>query len=436
MTICSKPIHFSNSTNRKVEANFSAGNVTSDGGIMLIREMDNRLGLTKKLSQVIEDSRHPSYISHSHESLLRQRIYALSAGYEDLNDHEILRKDIAFQTAVGNDGSLGSASTLCRLEQAATRETAVKMHQVIVEEFIRSYKQPPEELILDFDPTDDPIHGEQEDRFYHGYYGCYCYLPLYVFCNDQLLVSYLRRSNIDGARHAWAILALLVKRFRQEWPHVKIIFRADSGFCRHRLLRWCEKNGVFYVVGIPKNTVLLKASSSLRLLAEKRYNQTEKKQRFFGEMYYAAKTWKVKRRIIVKAEHLSKGANPRFIVTNLTNDSQWLYERLYCARGDMENRIKEQQYDLFSDRTSCQGFWSNQFRLLLSSIAYILLSKIRAVALHGTRLAKAQCGTIRLKLVKIGAVVTKNTRRVKLLLSSCCPIQDIFHLAAHRLNSG
>jgi len=291
-----------------------------------------------------------------------------------------LRKDIAFQTAVGNDESLGSVSTLCRLEQAATRETAVKMHQVIVEEFIRSHKQPPKELVLDFDPTDNPIHGEQEDRFYHGYDGCYCYLPLYVFCNDQLLVSYLRRSNIDGARHAWAILALLVKRFRQVWPHVKIIFRADSGFCRHRLFDWCEKHDVSYVVGIPKNRVLLNSSASLRTLAEKRYNQTNEKQRFFGEIYYAAKTWKLKRRMIVKAEHLSQGANPRFIVTNLKNDSQWLYERLYCARGDMENRIKEQQYDLFSDRTSCQGFWSNQFRLLLSSIAYILLSKIRAVA--------------------------------------------------------
>jgi hypothetical protein len=280
--------------------------------------------------------------------------------------------------------------------------------------------------MLDFDCTDDRVHGLQDGRHFHGYYDDFCFLPLYVFCGERLLVSYLRESNIDSARHAWAILALLVKALRKRWPQVKITLRADSGFCRWKMLRWCERMGVGYIVGLAKNERLQALSAKLQKRAERKYRRSGCKVRLFSAFQYKAKSWDKKRRVIVKAEHNERGANPRYVVTNLEGRSQALYDELYCARGEMENRIKEQQLGLFSDRTSCHAWWPNQFRLLLSSAAYVLLETLRRIGLSGTDLARAQVSTIRLRLLKIGAVITRNTRRIRLWLSSSFPFQELF----------
>lgn len=437
MTNCTQELfQFPSCCAKKVEAKFTGGDVTSDGGALLLRAIDARLNLTEQLLKIIPDKRNPDYIVHSMESLLKQRIYGIALGYEDLNDHITLRNDLGFQTAVNRDEVLASSSTLCRLENTSNRQIAVDMNKLLVETFIKSFDKVPEELILDFDPTDDLIYGNQEGKHFHGYYDDYCFLPLYVFCGEQLLISYLRPSNIDGAKHAWAILALLVKRFRKEWPDVKIIFRGDSGFCRDKMLSWCERHKVYYITGIAKNNRLLELSKQSREEAKNTYEITLEKQRLFDEFYYSAKSWEQKRRMIVKAEHISKGENPRFIVTNLSGDPQFLYEKIYCARGDMENRIKEQQLDLFADRTSCHDWWSNQFRLLLSSCAYVLMSGIRRLGLENSELEKAQCGTIRLKLFKIGAVIIRNTRRIRFLLSSAYPYQSLFFNVCAKLVPG
>jgi len=418
---------------RQIITQFSGGAITSDAGGILLRQIDRHLGLTKSLSEVLQDSRRQKSCNHSLLSLLRQRIYALALGYEDLNDHQALRNDPAFQTAIEQDYEPASPSTLCRFENKADRQTAWAIHQVIIEKFIASKKSPPSELILDFDATDDRVHGQQEGRFFHGYYDHYCFLPLYVFCEEQLLVSYLRPSKIDGAKHSWAILSLLVKRFRQEWPEVKIIIRADSGFCRHRMLTWCERNNVDYIVGIAKNKRLQVEAAPFIDQALQNFETSHEKQRLFGWIRYGAKSWGGEKQIIVKAEHTAKGANPRFVVCSLTGEVQLLYDDLYCARGDMENRIKEQQLCLFADRTSCHAWYANQFRLLLSSLAYILIEGIRRLALQGTDLARAQSDTIRLKLFKIGAVIIRNTRRIRFLMSSSYPYQEIFYKITRRL---
>jgi len=421
---------------RRVQAEFSGGDVTSDGGVMLLRQADRRTGLMEAIDRVIPDPRDPELITHSQLNLLRQRVYGLALGYEDLNDHETLRTDPAIQTAVDRDTDLGSQATLCRLEQRTDRAAAVAMHRVLVEQFIASFETPPQELILDFDATDDPVHGRQEGRFFHGYYDKYCFLPLYVFCGDQLLAAYLRRSNIDAAKHAWAILSLLVKRLREEWPQVRITFRGDSGFCRWRMLAWCERHDVDYIVGLARNDRLQAKIENHAHMAELSYKESREKVRWFTDLQYAAQTWDCKRRVVAKIEHGPKGANPRFVVTNLTGDPEPLYTEVYCARGDMENRIKEQQLGLFADRTSCHAWWPNQFRLLLSSLAYGLMETIRRLALKGTELARAQVTTLRLKLLKVGAVILRNTRRVRFLLSSAYPHQEIFRLAAARLTAG
>ncbi len=418
---------------RKVEVDFEGGDITSDAGSLLLRQMDRKIGLTWDLNKVLDDPRRKGSCEHTQLAMLRQRIYGLILGYEDLNDHDTLRDDLALQTAVESDKVLASSPTLCRLENRADRETARQVANLIVEKFIQSFKTAPKRLVLDFDATDDPVHGQQEGRFFHGYYDHYCFLPLYVFCGSQLLVSYLRPSNIDGARHAWAILKLLVKRMREVWPDVEIIFRGDSGFCRWRMLRWCDNNGVGYIVGLAKNKRINALAADLMEQAEDQYEATGIKQRIFSETMYAAKPWDRQRRVIMKAEHGRLGSNPRYVVTNLTGDPQTLYDRDYCGRGDMENRIKEQQMDMFSDRTSCHNWWPNQLRLLLSSLAYILVESIRRLGLKGTELARAQCGTIRLKLLKIGAVVTRNTRRVRMHLASGCPYKPLFWLVARRL---
>jgi len=430
-----KPIHFSPFRGKKIAVNFDGGDITSDGGLLLLRETDKKLGLTKELSKILPDSRHQSYCDHSILEMLRQRIYGLALGYEDINDHDFLRKDIMLQTAVGYDKELASKSTLSRFENSINREVIVAMNKLLVEIFIASFSKPPKELILDFDATDDVIHGHQEFRHYHGYYREYCYLPLYVFCKEHLLASFLRPSNVDAATHAWAILALLVKRLRQEWPGVKIIFRADCGFCRYRIFNWCEKNNVNYIVGLPGNNKLQILAKDIKEQVINNYNEMGEKQRQFSEFHYAAGTWSKERRVIVKAEHTMLGENTRFIVTNLDGDTQKLYDKLYCARGNMENCIK-QQLDLFSDRTSCHRWWANQFRLMLSGYAYVLFTAMKNLALKGTELAKAQCHTIRLKILKIGAVVIRNTRKVKLLLSSSYPYQDLFQQIANKLCPG
>jgi hypothetical protein len=312
------------------------------------------------------------------------------------------------------------------LENSIDRKSLAKMAEVFVQQFISSHSQGPERIVLDFDATDDPVHGNQAGRFFHGYYDHYCFLPLYVFCGEQLLVAYLRPSKIDAARHSRGILKLLVKRFREVWPEVKIIFRADSGFCRWRLLRWCDKHDIGYIVGLAKNEVLKRLAEPHLQLAEEQFEQTGQKQRIFVETQYAAATWDRNRRVIIKAEYNSQGQNPRFVVTNLGGAGQGLYDDLYCQRGDMENRIKEQQLDLFAGRTSCHEFLANQFRLLLSSAAYVLMESLRRLGLKGTELAKAQAGTIRLKLLKIGARISCSVRRVVFHLAGGYPLKELF----------
>ncbi len=418
---------------RRVQAEFSGGEISSDGGVLLLRQADRYLGLSAAVARALVDDRRRASCVHDLPSLLRQRIFGLALGYEDLNDHQSLRGDPALQTAVERDEPLASASTLCRWENRADRQTAWRMHAVMIEQFIASFRRAPKRLVLDFDATDDAVHGRQQGRFFHGYYDHYCFLPLYVFCADQLLVSYLRPSKIDASKHAWAILALLVKRLRRAWPKVKLVFRADSGFCRWRLLRWCEDHGVDYVVGIARNDRLNAQASFYLQEAHLAFEATGRKQRRFHDLFYGARTWDKRRRIIVKAEHTAKGANPRYLVTNLKGQARRLYDKLYCARGEMENRIKEQQLDLFADRTSCHRWWPNQFRLLLSSLAYTLLEAIRRLALEGTELEQAYVGTLRLKLLKVGAVIVRNTRRVRFLLASAYPYKRLFFLVAARL---
>ncbi len=437
MTDCTqRSFNFPAVKKRLVEVNFEGGDITSDGGVMLLRQADRLTGLSQAVANVLKDSRRRASCKHDGLSLLRQRIYGLAAGYEDLNDHQNLRHDCAIQASVERTETLASSSTLCRWENRSDSQSAWRIHEVMVEQFIASFNDDPEELILDFDATDDAVHGKQEGGFFHGYYDHYCFLPLYVFCRDQLLVSYLRPSKHDAAQHAWAILSLLVKRLKKAWPAVHIIFRGDSGFCRHRMLTWCERHGVGYVVGIAQNQRLNALTAQWQQEAESDFEQSGEKVRRFFALNYAAKSWSRHRKIIAKIEHTDKGSNPRYIVTNLAGEPQFLYNPRYCARGDMENRIKEQQLALFADRTSCHYWWANQFRLLLSSLAYILLETIRRVALKGTELAQAYVSTLRLKLIKIGAVILRNTRRIRFLLASNCPYQQLFFHVAAKLSPG
>ena len=437
MTKCyQKSFEFPRVNRRIVEARFDGGDITSDGGVLLLRQADRLTGLSDSIARALSDPRRQASCDHDVPGLVRQRLYAIALGYEDLNDHDGLRQDVALQTAVERDQWLASASTLCRFENRADRETAWRLHEVLLDQFIASFKRAPKKLILDFDATDDPVHGEQDGRFFHGYYRHYCFLPLYVFCGHQLLVSYLRPSNIDGAKHSWAILSLLVKRLRQVWPKVRIIFRGDGGFCRWKMLRWCDHHEVGYIIGLAKNKRLNRLTASLQDEAAACFAATGHKVRWFTDFQYAARSWDGARRVIAKIEHSQHGVNPRYVVTNLEGDAKQLYDKLYCARGDMENRIKENQLDMFGDRTSCQHWWPNQFRLLLASLAYTLIEAIRRIALKGTELANAYVGTIRLKLFKIGAVILKNTRRIRFLLASGCPYKELYFLAANRLAPG
>jgi len=442
MTECNQqPMLFSSLPKKEIVVDFNGGDLTTDGGLPLLREVDRTIGLIDAFDAAIVDPRCPWLIEHDQRTLLAQRILALAAGYEDLNDHQTLRNDTLLQALTDRrlkfgqkqQDPLSSPPTLCRLENRVTRGDLVRMSEAIVEQFIASHQSPPEQLILDFDATDDIVHGNQEGRFFHGYYDHYCFLPLYVTCGRQLLAAYLRASNIDGAKHSRAILKLLVTRFRQVWPDVRIIFRGDSGFCRWRMMRWCDRNGVYYILGLAKNAVLKRMAQPWTIPAEINHNRTGDKQRLFGAIGYGAKTWDRIRRVIVKAEHSDLGANPRFVVTNLPGGEQELYDELYCKRGNMENRIKEQQLGLFADRTSCHYFLANQFRVLLAAGAYVLVETLRRKGLAGTELAAAQASTIRLKLLKIGGRIVRSVRRVVIHLASGYPMQTLFQTILRNL---
>jgi hypothetical protein len=438
MAECNRqPLTFSTLGSRRVEADFSAGSVTTDAGALLLREADRRLGLLDALDRVLPDPRNPELITHPQRALLAQRVYGIACGYEDLNDHQQLRGDPLWQVlaeyAPDPEKPLASPPTLCRLENRAHRSAMFEMAKVLVEQFIASFEEAPECLVLDFDATDAPVHGHQEGRFFHGYYDHHCFLPLYVFCGDQLLVAYLRTADGDPARHTGAILKLLVQRLRQSWPSVRIILRGDSGFCRWWLMRWCDSNGIGYVLGLARNSRLLALASPWLYQAEACWGLTAQPQRLFGSFAYAARSWDRPRRVIVKAEHNAQGDNPRFVVSNLPGNPRGLYEVLYCQRGEMENRIKEQQLMLFADRTSCHRFLANQFRLLLSAAAYVLVEAVRRLGLVGTRLERAQVGTIRLRLFKVAALVVVSVRRVYLRLASGFPLQEVFGQVLARL---
>lgn len=435
---------------RSVEVDFQGGRLTSDAGLLLLRQVDAKLGLLDAVNEVIPDPRDPRYVVHLQRQMLASRIMAIAAGYEDGNDHQQLRSDPALQVAAEKephlDAPLASPSTLCRLENRVNRKSMIALHEVLVDQFLDSYASPPEQITLDFDATDDPTHGQQEGRFFHGYYRSYCYLPLYVFCNSHPLVAYLRSSNIDAAKHARAIVKLLVTKIRSRWPNVRITIRGDSGFCRWKLMRSCDCLGVKYIFGLAKNSRLQALVSDLKQQAEKDYEATGQKQRQFTWIRYAAASWDRERHVIAKAEHSSQGENPRFVVTNLFDERVprgceaspaihpgRFYDEQYCVRGEMENRIKEQQLCLFADRTSCSDMLANQFRLLLSTFAYVLVDGLRRLALAGTDWARARCDTIRLRLLKLAARVQITARRVVYHLSSNCASESMFRLVLENL---
>lgn len=445
---------------RQVVGRFDGGEVTSNGGAPLLREADRAIGLTARVARCFRDDRNPAFVDHRLNTLLSQRIHAIVLGHEDVNDHDELR----FDTALGlvSDtlrprpeepepgkpvvATLAGKSTLNRLEHGlmngASRYCKISvddaaMEEVFLDLYVAAHQHPPERVILDFDATDDPLHGAQEGRFFHGYYRSYCYLPLYVFDGRHLLVAKLRRANIDASAGAKEELARIVTRLRKAWPEVKIWIRADSGFARDELMSWCEENGVEYVLGLARNKRLEPMLADALAEAKATFETTGKAARVFKELTYrTVSSWSRCRRVVGKAEHLEKGANPRFVVTSLDKDridGQELYERIYCARGEMENRIKECQLDLFADRTSARTMRANQVRLWLASLAYVLMEAVRRLALAGTELADATAGTIRLKLLKIGALVTVSVRRVKLAFASACPMKAVFALAVERL---
>ncbi len=434
MTNCtSKAIHFSPLSRKKVVADFSGGSITSNAGSLLLREVDRQLQLTNQLSKRLSDGREAHKVDFTLPTLLRQRIYGLACGYEDLNDHQTLRNDVALQSAVGVDKALASNSTLSRMENRFTRADGVAANTLLVELFIQRHKKPHKQVILDFDATDNPLHGNQEQKYFHGYYDHHCYLPLYVFCGEDLLVSYLRPSNIDGAKHAWAILALLVKRLRQAWPEVEIIFRGDSGFCRDKMLLWCDRHGVGYIVGMAGNNRLASAVAPEIKRTQLAYQETQQPQRAFSRFEYAAESWKIKRLMVARIEYTRYGESVRFVATNLKGNNHTIYEILYCQRGDMENKIKQQKLDLFSDRTSCHGFVANQMRILFSGFAYVLLQNLKRLALRKTKLGQAYAATIREHLIKIGAVIVRNTRRIVVMMDSNYPWQDLFVKVTQKL---
>jgi hypothetical protein len=433
-------LQFSNLQRQVIKADFSGGNVTSNAGVFLLREVDKKMSLTSEIASILQDKRDSERCTHQLINMLRQRVYAIALGDEDLNDHNELRHDIALQAAVESSNALASPSTLCRFEAQSNREWAWGIHRILMKNFIESFSSPPEELILDFDATDHKLFGSQEKRHFHGYYDAYCYLPLYVFCGDQLLVSYLRPASCGGAYHALAVLSLLVKALRAVWPDVKLIYRGDTGFYTPAIIRWCEKNNIRYLVGYTVNKKLMNHPDVIaaRSQAKQSWEQEGEPQKWFSEVTdYQSASWLFPRRLVIKAEHNSLGENTRAVLTDFTDDAEAVYAHHYCQRGDMENRIKEQKW-LFSDRNSCTKWWPNQIRVLLASIAYTLLEALRWYGLGQTEGERWQTRTLRLKLLKIAAVITRNTRTIRLCMSSSIPekIQNLMALAIQRLVPG
>jgi hypothetical protein len=440
---------------REVRGCFDGGAITSDAGGLLLKEVEVKTRILERFATCFTDHRDPDRIEHSVHDLVAQRVYGLALGYEDLNDHDQLRHDPLLALLVGKDDptgqdrvrrqdrgkALAGKSTLNRLELSppgAGKNSRYKkitadlgrMESFLTDLFLEAHPTPPKQIILDFDATDDPIHGDQLGRFFHGYYKEYCYMPLYVFCGEHLLCAQLRPANQDGAAGSVVKLAGLVERIRQAWPDVQIIVRGDSGFCRENLMRWCEDHDVDYLFGLARNDRLGWEIDLELELARAEYRATGQSARRFREFsYQTLKSWSRARRVVGKAEHLAKGANPRFVVTSLSReecDGRSLYENLYCGRGDMENRIKEQQLMLFADRTSADDMRANQIRLYLSSIAYVLLSAMRRIGIGDTRLEGSQCSTIRLKLLKVGALIRITVRKIWVSFSESYPYREQF----------
>jgi hypothetical protein len=447
---------------RQIVARFDGGTLTSDGGALLLREVERATGLLRRFAGCFTDHRDPARVEHAVEALVAQRVYALALGYEDLADHDALRADPLLAAVVGVAEPTGAArgrardagkplagkSTLNRLEltgatvaEAARYKKVTADHaavdQLFVDAFVAAHATPPTEVLLDLDATDDPVHGRQEGRFFHGYYGHYCYLPLYVFCGEHLLCARLRPSNLDASAGALEEIARIVTQLRAVWPGVRITLRADSGFCREALMAWCEAHAVDFVFGLARNERLTALIAGELAEADAQAAASGQPSRVFAELTYQTReSWSRARRVVAKAEHLPSDvadetgkSNPRFVVTSLpvaAADARTLYEDVYCARGEMENRIKEQQLMLFADRTSAATLRANQLRLYFSSVAYLLLSALRRLALAGTALARAQCQTIRLTLLKIGARVRVTTRKVWVALASGCPSAELF----------
>jgi hypothetical protein len=433
---------------RQVVAAFDGGEVTSDAGALLLGATDRAIGLVTRLAACFDDGRDQAQIEHTVEAMVAQRVFGIAMGYEDLNDHDQLRHDPVLATLAGkltakrrDCAPLAGKSTLNRLEHAPSASDryhkighdAAAIEGLFVALFLDAHKTPPHQIILDLDATDDPLHGHQEGRFFHGYYDGYCYLPLYVFCGRHLLAAKLRRSNIDASAGALEEVARIVRQIRARWPQVKILLRADSGFARDQLMTWCEANGVDYLFGLARNERLVGALAHELALAEaESLAQGAPVRRFADFTWSTLDSWTRTRRVVAKAEHLPKGSNPRFVVTSLSAaeiDARTLYEQVYCARGEVENRIKEQQLDLFAGRTSAATMRANQLRLWFASFAYVLLEALRRIGLRFTQFANATCGTIRLKLLKIGAQVRRSVRRIKVAMASACPYQAEYHLA-------
>jgi len=446
---------FGRAGGRRMVADFDGGLVSSDAGALLLGETDKAIGLTDRFAACFGDSRSPLFTVHPLKALIAQRVFGLALGYEDLNDHDELRRDPVLGVLLGKldrDGDapspLAGKSTLNRLEHAPGAGKTPRYHKInhdaaaieglFVDLFLDAHAKAPRQIVLDLDATDDPLHGHQEGRFFHGYYDSYCYLPLYVFCGRHLLAARLRRSNIDASAGAEAEMARIVGHIRARWPKVRIVLRADSGFAREALMAWCEANKVDYVFGLARNA-RLEARLADALDEAERLSLANAGQpaRVFRDFDWSTKeSWSRRRRVIGKAEWTRGEANPRFLVTSLKADA-WrarpLYEKLYCARGEMENRLKECQGDLFADRTSTATMRANQLRLWLASMAYALLCALRRIGLAHTPFANATCGTIRLKLLKLGALIKISARRVRIAFASACPNADAWRLAAARL---
>lgn len=429
---------------REIVARFDGGTISSDGGALLLRQTDKRLNLLPRLAGCFLDGRNRKQVEHSILEMLSQRIYGLALGYEDVNDHEELRKDPVFGILAGRENSeepLAGKSTLNRMELGSGTPDRYKkitfwkeaLDELLVKIFLESHQQAPEQIILDVDTTDLPLHGQQEGRFFHGYYDCYCYLPLYIFCGEHVLCARLREANHDAAFGSRQEIQRVVGQIRAAWPKVKIIIRGDSGFCRNELMSWCESQGVDFVFGMARNQKLRKIIGAQMHQATQQWNQTGQPARVFTEFEYQTKKtkkggWDRERRVSAKAEHIDGKENPRFVVTSLAA-GQWpaqvLYEELYCARGDMENRIKE-QFTLFADRVSAETMRANQLRLYLATMAYMLVSGLRRLGLKATTLAQAQVSTIRTKLLKIGAQIRVTVRKVWVSMASSYPWQDLY----------